>query len=465
MLVPLVEYDKPRILTVNFQEPCIKKLTEWGFSVKEAFTNRNGEFLIPCSDEDIEVILFNGSGNYSLDNVEPNEKSVYDSPCFSELIRTVWNRHGFVIVFFGQDFTPMDFYHLGIRGIGVYSTGDRTEYVNQSHPGNASFPKFIGQAVVIKKEDETAKILEPKLRSFDNLRILSVEKNIRIEGGHEVYCRDRVPMFREEWLIKDTKDRALTIWYENSIPESKKGGLLILPSLGSKNIDLSIELISKVFSVYNPDIFSGPQHIWLSNYPAYPIRRLEEEKRVAFGEHEQEIEAIEKKIASSREEFSWMDSLLVGEGDGLVKAVSDALTFLGFKVTSIDDRLEGSERKREDLHIEDASDFFAIGEVKSTSRGASEDFISAVNRHQIQFSRDKNVPAPRALLFINHSKNMDPISRKGRFYSDTKIYRRCEELGIIPIDTVSLHRLCNKVLAGEEDNQAIKDQIKSAPVT
>ncbi len=120
------------------------------------------------------------------------------------------------------------------------------------------------------------------------------------------------------------------------------------------------------------------------------------------------------------------------------------------------------EALKEDLHITDLeTGFFAIGETKSTVRGASEGFLTDIQNHQGRYSRENKVPVPNAILVVNHSTGLDPAKRPGRFYQNPDIPNRCAQQGITAIDSVALFQMCQSFIKEEVTAGQIRQFIES----
>ncbi|GAH32294.1 unnamed protein product, partial [marine sediment metagenome] len=61
----------------------------------------------------------------------------------------------------------------------------------------------------------------------------------------------------------------------------------------------------------------------------------------------------------------------------------------------------------------------------------------------------------------NHSSDLNPNQRSRRFYTDTDVLARLKEQNIKAVDSISLHSLCQKLLAGELNKEKARKLIKN----
>lgn len=457
----MINYEKPRVLAIDFSKANIDKMIESGLNAKRASTGifDNNEFSIPCSIQDVDITIFHltkGCMNFSKRNRA--ESSVEDGPYFDALIQEIWQRNGWCVLFVDEGVQPSELMELGISNIGVFEENRRyiapanTKYNNSF----AKFPRFKGQNI-ITNNSELASILLRFLKKA-NFITFSVDDKITIFG----YNPYQICIIHDDSKICRG---SLATWLYHSISidvnNSLLGGILILPSFGDHNVDVALALIHEYFSGCNTAIFSSPAYNWLNDYQPYPVQILENEKSKVIDEANKKVNELDAQIEHHLEEFQWLSGLLVGKDDEFTTYVATSLKFLGFRVEEVDLSIAPGERKREDLRIYDDLDgYFSLGEAKSTKRGASESFLTDVQNHQGRFSRENQCPIPSAILIVNHSYELSPDQRKQRFYTDSAINDRCIDQVITAIDSTVLYDLCQKVLQGVIESEQARSYIK-----
>ncbi len=476
--IPLIEHTRPRILMLDFAQQDVEKIKKAGFDVRRGATGVRGndqqQFCLPFATQDVEILFAQvQTGSFTSKGISASNESIEDIPAFYSLVREIWEKRGWIVLFICQNTLPEELNTIGIKYIGVInysnhhipeSLREEVSYVqkNKQIPW-AQMPKFRGQGVHIAEEPE-AEILKRYVESA-NMSILTCFSN-PFEGYHN-FCLEVfggiVPI---EWLIQDISadKNIMALKLEQSVyggQEGKKniynkGGILLLPDFGSKNINIALALLQEVFVQTSPHLFDMPQHSWLENYQPIPVSHLQKTRQSIIEETTQRIKQIDKSIELEREKYAWLLGLLVSKGDQFAVYAAEALRFLGFEVEEIDDTLTQGEQKREDYHIRHKDmDYFAIGEAKTTggNRGASEDFITKTQTHQSRYSRENNLPSPKALLIINYALGLNPQKRGGSFYK-SEIAERLEANAITALNSVALFELCQLVL----DEKLSKEQ-------
>jgi len=245
------------------------------------------------------------------------------------------------------------------------------------------------------------------------------------------------------------------------VPAHRVGGIIILPDFKKNNLTVTQILIQEYISEQNPLLFSVTGPDWLKNYKSAPETRLYDKREKIIRDMNDKLEKIDVKLEGMKGKFFWLDWLLIGKGDNFKTAVAEAFRFLGFKVKDVDKSLPSNIRKHEDLHVRDSMDkSFHLVETKATKRGASEDFIEKMRKHQESYSRRNNCSIPEAILIVNHSYDLEPIKRKGRFYADPDISARLKNQHIKAIDSIVIHALCQEVLAKKLTKEDARELIK-----
>ncbi len=457
----LEKYDKPRIALVDFKASDVQRLAEKGYTATRVASGLYDQelFFFPAAVQDFEVVAIHCTDEaFSVDR-SPHPDSVETTSAFDHLVKQTWGKGGWVVVFAGCT-DPIELRSLGFHYVGVYVLG-RSYLSDQSYLerivtrrdiGNYSreVPVFKGQTLVFADAPEG-----------DVLRRFASSPSYRVFTVMDHGCS---PRFADgyHWFVPVCTDDsapanvlAFKLWapINEGTMNGPRRGVLVLPDYGSKNVDVLAALLSDVLPDANPDLFSAPRLGWLDDYLPYPVKAIEAERQEFVTFVEQRLAELDVRRSKAMDECGWMMDLISGTGTTLEVAVAKALRLLGLDVTEVDATLSTEEHRREDLHVRGSRLGFALGEVKSTRRGADEAFVSQVQDHQGRYSREHDCRTPDALLFVNHSLELPPEKRSERFYRGKKLKGKCLALGIKAIDTVALYELC-QVCVREPSRQA-----------
>lgn len=458
--VALVEHKRPRILAIDLPSTDIKKVEELGFNIRAGSTglHNNSEFSIPLAIEDVEIIVAEVSKNsFSKTTSRTAHKdSVIDKPYFDVLFNEVWNKKGWIVLFAKQDSSPNDFSAIGINYIGVLSVDGKL--FNPHYYGEIKnefkkepdflIPKFKGQSVEINERVAEGKILERHSRSA-SYSILAVDRKVYFKGGPAPSRSFATDLIVDE----SSSPRVLAV----HINEYQKGVVLVLPDYGRKNIDVFVGLLNEVIADESRNLFDTPEHTWLKEYVPHPWLVVQEQIEQLLADYRELYERLTLEQATILEDYNWLLGLLTAQGDEFANYAAEALRFLGFQVTLVDQTLDAREAKKEDYHIvEPTTNYFAIGEAKTKKRGPGKDFFIATQDHQTRYSRDHNIGAPDAILIVNHSIALHPDTRKSLFYTDEEYTSRCNSQHVIAIDSVALYSMCQCVLRGEIEPEEVR---------
>ncbi|CAG7651712.1 hypothetical protein ACFQI7_27900 [Paenibacillus allorhizosphaerae] len=465
--VSLIEYEKPRILAVDFTSEQVNRIQNAGYQVLRAssgvLVDSAGQYSIPCSIHDVDICLIHLRDNSfrTSKNRVRADTSIEASPCFQALLQSVWDRSGYTIVFIDEKTHPLEFDEIGILNLGVIDI-DRVYHpssvssVNRKH-ATISFPLFKGQDLLINTNNPIG-IIYDHYKSYAQHKVISVSKDIQFSNNNEpIYD------FLHDWVVVNggNKREALCLEVRKIDHDGKQvSGIAILPSFGDKTADVSIQIIRDHVASISPSLFSKSPQSWVENYKPLPVTKIEQELDAFVEDAKRKIIEFERNIEITHENYEWLDRLLIGEGDEFSKAVQQSLVFLGFKVIDVDSLPTTGNAKREDFRIEDAADaFFAIGEAKATKRGANNDMVMDILSHKARYMSEFKVYDLSAFLFINHSNLLEP-SKRHDFYKREDYRSRLKENKISAIDSCYLHNLCQRVLGGEINEQEARDLLK-----
>ena len=488
--IPLVEHKHPRILMLDFPQKDVEKFQQAGFEARRGATglfDRN-EFCLPYAIQDVEVLFAQvQAGSFTNAEIKASANSVEDTPYFKDLLREIWQRTGWIVLFISQNTTPEELAAVGLEHLGIISQDrkhmpesirisllryfeiNRLRDKDQVQLPPPKMPRFVGEAVHLSDEPE-ARILQRYIKSAQ-MSILTCTEYPRFNPTD--FPQPHVVAFYEvesvDWLIQDDSadSNVLALKMEKSIHAGRddennaiynKGRILLIPTFGDNNGNVALALLQEVITQVSPHLFDTPQHSWLEKYHPAIVQHLQVERESIIKDAFRRIERLDQQIEAEKINYAWLYGLLVSTGDQFAIDAAQALRFLGFEVEEIDNNLPPGERKREDLWIRDkANNYSALGEAKTTGkgRGAAEEFISKTQTHQTRYARENKQVPPPALLIVNYAIDLDPTQRAARFYQ-TDVIGRLEDSGITAINSVALFDLCQFVL----DNQTSKEQVR-----
>lgn len=474
--IPLVEHSRPRILAFDFPDQDVRKISELGFNVRRGDSgiyNQN-KVRVPWSIHDVEILFANVSnGTFSkLSERTMDQDSVELGTAVPALIQEIWAKEGWSVFFIKQNCNPKEFTSLNISGLGVLTL--HRKYIHASRVQEAmravvsndiekkfdssfpQFPDFIGDAVILKDDHEDKPITDILKRYIKTAShsVLATGRGIESVFGHtNISVSD---------LITDesSSQNALAIKITKPDKRHYRGNILFLPDFGKNNINIAIALLQGVIAERHPGLFDVGSHKWLENYLPHTVRQLRAEQEEVISNAKSLLNDLSEREKEEFKKFNWLLGLLTGEGDDFRDYTATALQFLGFDVQVIDTIISLNQPLKEDLHISDqGAGYFAIGETKSTKRGASEDFLKDVQKHQGRFSRELNTPVPNAVLIVNHSTDFDPSMRAGRLYTNPDIEARCVDQYTTVLDSVALFSMCQSVLEGKVHPEDVRQFI------
>jgi hypothetical protein len=467
----LVPYTRPRVLAVDFSTADVNAIARPGFhALGGASGLYDGDrFLIPCSAQDVDVLLFNIAYRTlsGLQLRRAHKDSVEREPVFKALVSETLKKGGWVMFFVAPGCTPHEFTLVGFDKIGVHLKDGRyrpTHFVEDvakkyGKPGTraafgpVSLPPFKATTVEVNASPEA--VIVARHLSSAKLTVLAAGPISTWEN------------MQEDWLVtNETEDLALALKISDHVvperlpPAGEQGGdlreraVLFLPQFGDDSVKVAIELLQNVIPTLNASLFDSPEKPWLDSYlppPVVEIRAIRERLENGL---KREMAALELQEEGELERYRWLLGLLYHKGDQLCADVTEALRFLAFSVMEVDTGLAEGEPKKEDLHIKDEpSAFFAVGEAKGTGRGPQEAFLDNIGKHQKVYGIEHECAPPAGILVVNHSLALDPAKRPP-FYKHLK--NRCEAERITAVDSVALFSMCQAVLKDASARDAMR---------
>jgi hypothetical protein len=206
----------------------------------------------------------------------------------------------------------------------------------------------------------------------------------------------------------------------------------VFPYIKEKGIFL-VDLLEKVLPGIIPDVFPfSTQFAWLSD-PEYRLpneENLFDEKEKLRVEFNLNMEILQQKIATNRQEYEYIHDLLTQSGTELVKTVEKYLRWLGFdNVINVDETKP--ELKEEDLRVENKKGLLVI-EVKGIGGTSTDAECSQVSKFRFRRAKERGKVDVSALYMVNHQRYLPPGSRINPPFSEHQIQDAVEdERGLI----------------------------------
>ena len=180
----------------------------------------------------------------------------------------------------------------------------------------------------------------------------------------------------------------------------------------------------------------------------------------ALAKEEQQI--IVALQAARQEADATHRTLLTGQGNELVKAVSSALSACGFQIVDMD-QIWPQNNRREDLRATVKGDrgWTAIIEVRGYEKGAAlNDLVRLHGRFRTMFLQETGRLPIRSWYVVNQFIRQPPRERPAALASQARELDAYAEDGVLVIDTVELLKLRGAVETGIITAEAARDLLK-----
>ena len=147
-------------------------------------------------------------------------------------------------------------------------------------------------------------------------------------------------------------------------------------------------------------------------------------------------------VAASEQADEHKRTVLFADGDDLVNGVIELLAQIGFGVVNVDEDLEPSEPKREDLRITHSAlpHWIAIAEVKGYTNGPKTNDLNQIrNQRERYLQREGELPSDTWWI-INPYRQLDPSSRQP---ANHDAHEKAKLVGARIVEVRDLYRLAH----------------------
>ena len=444
-----MEHNAP-ILLVNFTDVEAQQINRAGFRADVGCTYRNTAgiwFSSPHPVHEYDVYVYNSESGLLLSDIPKNAINTTKKPEFYEELTDLGSLPRVRISFVGA--TPND----GRELIGTSHIG-----VAQAH-NNVSIilPLSAGTSVIKPLHDLLHKnISQIKLpvRQYLTKRDLAdqhpysfvtayINRNGNYIGAYSTSYKRSLP-------------------YYLALPQYQSNAAMLI-----KILQLYAELEPNLFPDYSATD-------WKDSHEFQTPKEIKIQGEIAAKRKETDLFVAAKsaELVDASNEFAFIKNILtalekpeIPSAERLSSQVKKTLTYLGFKVTDIDEKITSAIRK-EDLWVQD-EDFIAIGEISGTQKKNPKrtEYNDLLGRMNTIFKRHDLVPKAQnitGLLILNYDSKTHP-DRRPALYSgeDSDIAKAAADSEIGILSTVELYKLARAVLFGTLSKYEARSQIRS----
>jgi hypothetical protein len=194
------------------------------------------------------------------------------------------------------------------------------------------------------------------------------------------------------------------------------------------------------------------------------VKEISARRKLVLAELDTAEHAAREKLEAAREKADQGPRRLLTErGDGLVDAVSTALTHLGFSVENMDLVFPENDRL-EDLRVTatEFSGWVAIVEVKAYAGGAKVNDLMRLQRYSKRFIRDKGKLPDAMWYVVNQFVGRDPSERPQILASNKEELATFASDSGLAMDTTTLFDLWVAVQKGVRQTEEVRETLARA---
>ncbi len=175
-----------------------------------------------------------------------------------------------------------------------------------------------------------------------------------------------------------------------------------------------VTLLRDILPRFRPALFpdfEGMRWVQRQEYELTTVLGHRESKKAVKEEMEEKLRELDRQIEQARETDGFLHGILTKSDDALVQDVKRCLQEIGFqRVVDVDAELEDSDRKQEDLRIEDGARVIVV-EVKGLAGLPREDDAMQVVKYIGRRVRELDRTDVRGLVIVNHQRQLPPLER------------------------------------------------------
>lgn len=237
---------------------------------------------------------------------------------------------------------------------------------------------------------------------------------------------------------------------------ARQGFILLLPQLADKAAflkDLFQDALPEVFPHLFPDA-EGLKWVQRPEYEQDRVLRVRSEIIRVERESQETLAKLGEELEERRQEYWFLDDLLTGTDEKLVKAVAHCLRLLGFDVTDCDAQAGGGPLN-EDLRIE--GEPLVLVEVKGVGGLPADEEALQAWKYIAPRMKETNRFDVRALAVINHQRHLPPLQRENvnTFRDDIITNAMIHDFGLLT--TWDLWRLTRGFIENEWRHEDVAD--------
>lgn len=410
----------------------------------------------------------------------------------SSLFPTVWKAHDFEHLSDQVDYRELDLLVLGegvVVHYGYHGSGQIQEYIDSAHTVSFSaqedsrFPidvdSISGYTKVTGWKATNAQFTVPSLPLPVHRRLMvDLQMVASIRGWQRLYLyastndvehKERLEAYHQESavLLEGSTENPLAVVYWR---QESNLGVAVLPNVVFDKyewVKLLVSLWAERDRTRLGDFgvwFESPEWMtWEEIALVEKIERLEQEKVETVRRLDMEIARLSDELTfSNLAANQGLRKLLTAQDRELVAVVGDVFKEWGFCVEDVDDSLDGSLPKREDLRLrlpELDSDWEAIVEVRGyeKSTGKTSDFQRMNRFASLYFNEKKRLPNKRLYVVNGSIEVSDPSQRPILLASAQEDIEVFAEDGGVVISTSDLFRASK--LVGTVGQKVLRDSI------
>ena len=175
-----------------------------------------------------------------------------------------------------------------------------------------------------------------------------------------------------------------------------------------------------------------------------------------------EVNAFEMQLASAGEKADkGIRQALWGDGDGLIAAVREMLTHLGFTVRNMDAEVPKGELRREDMRLTLAglTSWQGLVEVKGYTNGIRTNDNRQIREYRDRYIQEQGRPPDLTVWLSNPFRTMDPSFRPA---PDQNVKDAAEAIGAVHVLASDLYRQWTLVASGSLEAETIVESLRNA---